>query len=328
MASELIDEARYLANRNDFLKLLKRVYADQNVAELVHNLNLILVGGQALAVWHYQYFSTSNPMDVHYSFSDDVDFFGLKLSLEFLRKKLNVHIKTPEDFEPTVNLGIFTIPSIYNDNGYILVDIIESVGGLEVAEIKNGTEIVTIDDFDLPLINPLLCLKSRIHNFFAPYKSDKLKELYRIDIAARCCKAFIREELDRGWTSEISKMVETVFGICKSIKGCELYLKHKIDVMEAIDFTHPNFHKSFIEKRFPRALMEIQEKRAKREAHLKRFGNFNVYSKNELNLSKAAIRFNKLTENNGSHPKPDFNQTISPTEVIYFNKEIGDGFEP
>ncbi len=154
MVSELIDESRYLANRNDFLKLLRRIYSEHKVSDIVKNMNLVLVGGQALAVWHYQYFSSSpNPLDIHYSFSDDIDFYGLKVSLQFLKSQLNADIKTPNNFESTVNLGVFTIPSVHNDNGYILVDVIHSVGGLDKDEIKKGIDIVTIYDFEFPLIN-------------------------------------------------------------------------------------------------------------------------------------------------------------------------------
>lgn len=35
LSGELIDEARYLANRNDLLKLLQKVYGDNDVTKII-----------------------------------------------------------------------------------------------------------------------------------------------------------------------------------------------------------------------------------------------------------------------------------------------------
>lgn len=296
MVSDLIDEARYLSNRNDFLKLLKRVYADHNVVEIVHKLNLVLVGGQALALWHYQYFSTKNPKDVHYSFSDDIDFYGLKLSLQFLKQQLGVDIQTPDAFEPTVNLGMFTIPSVNNDSGFIVVDVIHSVGGLTHDEIGNGIRIASIDGFELPLIDPLLCLKSRIHNFFAVYKPDKIKEAYRIDIAVRCLRAFLNEELDIGWSKEASRIFEEIFDLATSQNGCDLFVKHDIDLLKAIDVDHPSVNKEFKDKRYPQVCKQIQSIRTRRLKHLKRFNKFDPEFNDSISVRTGELKFNELIE--------------------------------
>jgi len=308
--SELIDEARYLANRNDLLKLLNRVYGENGVSEIIDKYELILVGGQALALWHYQYFSLNSAKDTHYSFSDDIDFYGLKVALQFVTEKLHVDIKTPDDFDPTVNLGVFTIPSKSNDDGFIVVDIIHSVGGLERKEILNGVDIVRINEIELPIINPILCLKSRLHNFFAPYKTDKEKELYRVDIALRCSKAYLNEELGAGWSKETSKLIETIIEIARSPSGCDLYVKHSIDILEAIDINHKNLNEKFLNNRYPKAIAEIDSLRSKRSRHLERFNSFDPKSEKELSIETVSKKFN------------DFSSQIKPLDSISLKKFI------
>lgn len=296
MSSELIDEARYLANRNDLLKLLQKVYGDSDVSKIISDYELILVGGQALALWHYQYFDMNVSRDVHYSFSDDIDFYGLKVSLQFITDKLGVEIKTPDNFDQTVNLGVFTIPSKSNDRGLIVVDIIHSVGGLERKDILQGVDIVNIDNLELPVINPVLCLKSRMHNFNAQYKADKVKELYRVDIALRCSKSYINEELDNGWSKNTSRLIENIIEMSNSIAGCDMFIKHGVDLMQAIDLTHPNINEKFLTFRYPKALAEIESNRDKRTRHLERFNSFDPMAAKELSVEAGVKRFETLSK--------------------------------
>lgn len=315
MNSELIDEARYLANRNDLLKLLQKVYGDDDVSKIISDYELILVGGQALALWHYQYFDMVVSRDVHYSFSDDIDFYGLKVSLQFITEKLRVEIKTPDNFDPTVNLGVFTIPSKSNDKGLIVVDIIHSVGGLERKDILQGVEIANINDLELPVINPVLCLKSRMHNFNAKFKADKVKELYRVDIAIRCSKSYINEELDAGWSKSTSRLIETIIEMSNSIAGCDMFIKHGVDLMQAIDLTHPNINEKFLTHRHPKALAEIESNREKRTRHLERFNSFDPLAIKELSIETGVRRFEVLS-----------NQ-VKPLGHVSFNEYLAEKFQ-
>lgn len=275
MSSELIDETKYLTNRNEFIRLLEHVYKDTNLKEVVETYSLILVGGQALAIWHFHYLhGKEGARDFHYAFSDDIDFFGLKICIQFLEQKLNSRAKVPENFDPTINLGLFKIRTEVFPDG-LIVDLINSVGGLSAKEIKEGVEVLSVDDFNFPLINPYLCLKSRIHNYFATYKADKDKEINRVEISLRVCREYLNDMLDVGWDKKSSSVIEGIIKIALSINGCDLFIKNNIDLLDCIDINHKNMNKKFFELRFPRVVAQIDTERQKRSRNLNRHGGLN-----------------------------------------------------
>lgn len=296
MVSELIDEARYISNRNDLLDLIRMIYGNSDIETVLDNFNLVLVGGQALAIWHYNYFSENlSSKDIHYSFSDDIDFYGLNVAIEFIESQIGHKARRPGPHDQTVNLGIFNVP-VKSSSSTVIIDVIESVGGVRNSEIPTNTDIVTIEEFEFPLINPVLCLKSRLENFFSNYKSDKVKELYRVDIALRCCKSYINESLDFGWNKRSSRHIETIIDLALSQKGCEIFVKNNIDILCAIDMDNPNLKKEFIEKRLPGAVKKIETQRNKTASRIRRFPH--LHSKRIDQLKIDQIRSNDTSESN------------------------------
>jgi hypothetical protein len=279
---ELIDQSLYLSNRRDFIRLLEYVYSDTSIEEIVSKYRLVVVGGQALAFWHYQYLMGTRESDFNYAFSDDLDFYGLKVSVEFLNSRMHVKMIEPQNFESTINLGICSIPTLTFPEG-VIVEVINSVGGLTDKEIGAGIAELDLDGLTIPIINPILCLKSRINNVFATYKPDKVLEKHRVALAVRICVKFLDDMIDLAYEiypadkahaeqkKAVFRYIEQVFEAARAITGCDLFIRDNIDIMPAINAHNPLFGDEFLAKRLPAAREQVMKARVKRLNHLIRF---------------------------------------------------------
>lgn len=270
---EVVDRNIFLTGRVEFINLLSDVYRGEDFQEVIKDHRLILVGGQASALWYYHHLNSElKSKDLHFTYSDDVDFLGTGKSLEYFGDKLKVEIFKPDPFDPSVSLGLFTTPPTERFPDGILVDIIHSVSGLTNKEIESGIENLTFSDVDVPVINPVLCLKSRVSNFFAVFKADKVQEMHRVEINSRVASKYIDQKLTgSGWDKKTSGHIEKMFEIARSKEGCDLYINHNIDILHPLNFSNPSIHRSFADIRLPQAMAEVEDARIKRLLHQIRF---------------------------------------------------------
>lgn len=275
MSRDLLDEIGYLNNFNDFLDLVECIYRGADIYEVVENHRLIVVGGQALAFWYARYLLEDGRFDqFQAAYSNDLDFFGIKSSVEFCESKLGLDFNRPQNFDPTVNLAML-ICEVGTPVREVVIDIIHEVGGLERDEVFHGVELLPVRGLNVPVINPVLCLKSRIHNFYAPYKADKRNELERILLCIQFVKAYLTENIEAtGWDRVISKHCQSIFDLCLSIEGRKLYCKNGVDLLRCIPDLPGLMHPAFIEKQLPRQVRNIALERERMHAHLVRFNDF------------------------------------------------------
>jgi hypothetical protein len=124
---------------------------------------------------------------------------------------------------------------------------------------------------EVPVINPILCLRSRIHNFYAPYKADKANELSRIVLCIRMVNAYLTEILvGEGWSKTASKFCESIIGLCLTVEGRKLFCKNGIDFLLCLP-DEALMHESFSGQRLPRARHQITMERERMHVHLLRF---------------------------------------------------------
>lgn len=272
--SDLFELIKYTDHRHQILNLFKQIYKDESLDLILKRFELIVVGGQALALWQHAFFEeTMSAQDYYYSFSDDADFYGAKPSLEFLESQLNIKPLVPVDFNPTVNVGMFIVPNPNFKEGMI-VDIIHSLGGAERSEVLGNVEILRLEEIDLsvPVINPYICLKSRIHNYFATgYKPDKIKEINRVEFSVHVCNAYHTSLLESGRSREASRLCENIFKMAKTVEGSRLYINNSVDLLKSLNLNHELLNPKFKTERLPRALKEIESYRERRKEHYKRF---------------------------------------------------------
>lgn len=269
---DLLDEVGYLSNFNDFLDLVEEIYREADIQNVVETHQLIVVGGQALAFWYARYLLGEHRYDqFQAAYSNDLDFFGVKSSVEFCENRLGIPFNRPENFDPTVNLAMLMC-KIGTPEREVIIDIIHQVGGLADGEVYHGVELLPVRGFDVPVINPLLCLKSRIHNFYAHYKADKRNELERTLLCIRFVKLWLQEKLeDEGWNKDISQSLQAIFELCLSLNGRKMFCKNGVDFLKCIPDCLGLMHPSFVEKQLPRMIRNIGLERERYHAHLLRF---------------------------------------------------------
>lgn len=271
MSRDLLDEVSYLSNFTDFLDLVEKIYQDADIVDVLNQHKLVVVGGQALAFWYARYFLRERQADeFQAAYSDDLDFFGSRSSVEFCERQLGIHFNRPQNFESTVNLAM-TVCTIGKTGREVIIDIIHEVGGLDHDEILNGIELLPVRSMQVPVINPLLCLRSRLHNYYAPYKADKLNELSRVKLCVRFVNTYITEILEsEQWSRHVSKLCESIIALCLTAEGRRIYCTHGVDLLLALPAADL-LHADFATKRLPRATQQIQSERQRMHEHLLRF---------------------------------------------------------
>lgn len=271
MSRDLLDETDYLANFQDFQDLVESIYKGADIVDVVNNHQLIVVGGQALAFWYARYLLTEKQaVEFQAAYSDDLDFYGVKSSIEFCESQLGIPFKRPQNFDTTVNLAMTTCV-IDKTGREVIIDILHEVGGLDREEILDGIELLPMRGIQVPVINPILCLRSRLHNFYAPYKADKRNELNRVTLCIRFVRAYLTEILEAdGWSKHTSKLCESIIGLCLGNEGRMLYCKWGIDFLKALPAPEL-MHEAFVGKRLPRACQQIDAERQRMHEHLQRF---------------------------------------------------------
>ncbi|MFK4131995.1 hypothetical protein ACI2KR_06825 [Pseudomonas luteola] len=272
MSRDFLDQVKFLHNYEEFLDLVETIYRNADIYDVVSNHHFVVVGGQALAFWYARFILSEGRFDEFQSaYSEDLDFFGDPSAIEFCERQLGTRFQRPQNFDSTVNLAMLSY-QIGNPQRNVIIDILHSVGGLIKEEILSGIELLPIRGMDVPVINPLLCLRSRVHNFYAPYKADKLNELNRIGLCVQFVNAFLTEKLESsGWSRDISKACESIFALCLSEEGRKLYCKNGMDLLEAIPVRPDLMHQAFIEKQLPRMAAHIDSERLRMHKHLLRF---------------------------------------------------------
>lgn len=272
MSDHQVEEASFLGNFEEFLDIVAKIYRSAPLDVSVGKHQLVLVGGQAIAFWYVRYLlSEKNFADFQHAYTDDIDFFGVKSGVSFCEQALGVNFSRPDNFDSTVNLGMvrYELPKTKRK---VIVDIIGSVGGLGNREALLGAKLIEIDDIEVPVISPLLCLRSRINNFYAPYKADKANELGRIRLCIRLVHLYLNEYLsNHGWDRELSADVESIFSLCLSNSGRRLYCKNGVDIMDALPSPHENTPVGFSSLRLPRIKEQIRDERERMRRHLERF---------------------------------------------------------
>jgi hypothetical protein len=169
----------------DYLDLL-RVF-DEREAEA------LIVGGQAVNFWA-EVFEAEEPELQKYRPFTSADLDLLRPDLP-ARRLLRARAGTVEAERDPFGKA-FTIVShtflIQGKEGKVLaVDDLKTVPGLTPEEVKKGTLIVEFSGVRLRVLNPIACLKAKLHNVGAIDQRDRQDEKH-VRILIPCVRAFLR----------------------------------------------------------------------------------------------------------------------------------------
>ena len=244
----------------------------KRLANLEHQI--VLVGGQAVNFWA-NYYKNKAPQLAAYApyTSKDIDFVGPKEAVRECAKRLGgtAKLATFDDVN-TPNTGV--VMFIDSENHARHIDFLGSVAGVADAELIETAASARLEDEEgcpvasFLIINPVLCLKSRVHNvaYLPGYQTEHARKQLRAAII--CAKQFAADELETDPRKTLD-CNEKIFDIARYGAGIEVFVHHRIDVLEAI-VDAPGLPEKFYTERLPRARAAVKRARAKEFAAMER----------------------------------------------------------
>lgn len=230
----------------------------------VKHHDLVVIGGQSLALWARQYLiDEMTGEDIGFLTSDDLDFTGNTSSVKYCEERLGVKFKTASIDECTPELAIANL-SWKNDSIYVDILKMDSVGGVSAQEISKYLSVIDLDGVPVAVIDPVTCMKSRLHNLFAAWQRYKDRESTRVKIAARASEYYLRDILVHEGFRFAAPYIRRIKDLALSDKGKRIYVEYGIDLLSAIPQDADLLPKDYIEKELPRMRREVDSVRKRK----------------------------------------------------------------
>lgn len=227
----------------------------------VKDHDLVVIGGQSLALWARQYLiDEMTGEDIGFLTSDDLDFTGNTSSVKYCEEQLGVKFKTASIDECTPELAIANL-SWKDDSIYVDILKMDSVGGVSAQEISKYLAVIDLDGVPVAVIDPVTCLKSRLHNLFAGWQRYKERESVRVKIAIRASECYMREILVYEGFRFAAPYIRRIKDLALSEKGKRIYVEYGIDLLGAIPQDAAILPKDYTEKELPRMQREVSSVR-------------------------------------------------------------------
>jgi hypothetical protein len=231
------------------------------------NLEAIVVGGQAVNLWAYQYRERSPEMLALEPFaSEDLDFYGGKVEALTCRDALQGKARLNEDFDPSPNAGVVLVQ---RGERVLRIDFLASVYGLNDSEITgtaitfSGTE--TLTGIDIKVLNPILCLEGKL-KCLRHLPQQGRQDLKHVKMSILCVKEFLKDLCRESEPRIGLKLVERVLANATREDGLSAWYRHQIQVESAIpseaiaQLTNEKW-RSFKDRRVPQVIEQIEAKR-------------------------------------------------------------------
>lgn len=234
--------------------------------EAITRAKIVLIGGQAIALWGAQ-LREYLPAGEGPVTSRDIDFQGSRSDVELAARLLGGELYLPgfDNHTPQTGMAVFV-----DSHGHKrTLDFLAQPHGLEAQDVRDTAIEIDInlpDGRRIPLwvMNPDRCLRSRVANTSLPGRDTELaRRQLRASIAI--VHAFGRYLLDVGERPRIvTRINERIFELAQhKEEALRLYLEQGIDVLDAVlvDDRLPAKH---LEIRLPQLRRYVEEKRERR----------------------------------------------------------------
>ncbi len=213
----------------DLLARLQPVSADRR---------LILVGGQALALWSAQLAEYDEGVDAELATSIDIDFQATPADARSAAQQLGIEILVPSIDDITPNSGV---ASFIDAAGYSReLDFIDAPYGLDADDVRDTAFEVVVrregdGDATFWVMNPQRCLHSRVANLNLPGKSGPLA-IGQLRVAVAITRAFGRWLLDVGEPPRsVYRLNERVFELAYyDRRALRAWAEFDVDVVAAL----------------------------------------------------------------------------------------------
>lgn len=232
-------------------------------------LEAIIVGGQAVNLWAYQYLQRAPKLRDYLPFtSEDLDFYGGKLEAAICQEILGGKLILNRDFDPSPNAGIILIDY---PNYQLRIDFLASVYGLNDAEILDTALAFKgqhqLDGLYLKLLHPLLCLEGKLRCLRSLPQGGR-QDLKHVKILVLCLREFFEDLIRQSQFRPALKLFERVINTALREDGLSAWYYHRIDIVntlpiDAIQENNDEKLQKFYAIRWPKINTQLTERRVR-----------------------------------------------------------------
>ncbi len=230
---------------------------------------LVLVGGQAVNFWAEQYLEDEPALLSQGPFtSRDIDFFGEPPLVKACARALRCEYRLEDPFAPGPSAGLILFE---DDDGIVHpIDFLRNVFGLDISRvIKTRIPVDVLDEqgrvvaTSLRVMNPILCLESRVHNVMGlPGAYDTVHGRRQLRASILCARVFLRRLLEVERQRDALNCIRSIFELCiEDPHGRQLYEDKGIDPFDAVE-EDPRLPAKFFEQQLPRMRQRLAARRA------------------------------------------------------------------
>jgi hypothetical protein len=204
--------------------------------------SVVLIGGQAVNFWA-SYYAEKLPPDLAALApfaSKDVDFCGLRAAVTECARRLGGQAILATLDDATPNTGV--VAFVDDDGVHRSIDFLANPGGLEYGEtLETSVGAQILDEEGHPtgasfrVMHAVLCLESRAFNVANLPGYDGQHAVEQLRAAIACAHEFLVDLMTQnGGVRSVLKLNERIFGLAAYRAGLEVFVRHGIDVFEAV----------------------------------------------------------------------------------------------
>jgi hypothetical protein len=242
-------------------------------------LDAIIVGGQSVNLWAYQYLQNIPQLQEYLPFaSEDLDFYGGKLEAAICQEILGGQLILNRDFDPSPNAGLVLID--YPDYK-LRIDFLASVYGLNDAEIIDTALTFTgqepLEGLCLKLLHPLLCLEGKLRCLRGLPQGGR-QDLKHVKILALCLHEFFQDLIRHQQFRPALKLFERVIKTSLREDGLSAWYHHQIDILNTLPIQEiqridNQKLQDFYTVRWPKVNAQLRERRTRYQQLIERHQN-------------------------------------------------------
>jgi hypothetical protein len=233
------------------------------------DLEVVVVGGQAVNLYAYQYYQKIPKLWQYMPFaSEDLDFYGGKIEAVICQEILGGQLILNQDFDPSPNAGIVLVNY---QNKTLRIDFLASIYGLNDSEII-ATSLTfcgqnQLENIKLKVLHPILCLEGKLRCLRGLPQHNR-QDLKHCQILIICVNQFLAEFINDNLPRTSLKLIERILDIAIREDGLSAWYHHQILIEDAIPFKlltqlHDEQWQRFLQIRLPQIKEFINIKRSR-----------------------------------------------------------------
>ncbi len=258
-------------------KLTPEDLRDVLIALQTAELDAVLVGGQAVNLWAYQYAETLPQLNELLPFaSEDLDFYGGRVEAMLCHEVLGGKLNLDRDFDPGPNVGVVLVN---RHDRTLRIDILGSVYGLNDAEIIGTAQSFigkqALTGISIKVLHPILCLEGKLRCLRGLPQQSR-QDLKHVKILLLCVCQFLNTLSQKPDPRLALKLVERLMSSTLREDGLYAWFHHQILIETAIPIDricHSDHEKwqRFYQQRWPQLINQLETKRQRYASVLNRW---------------------------------------------------------